>query len=55
MAFLILTRYNSFYNFFDISLKGKIAMMTPFQHFLIGTAIVGIVLYYLLQNSPLVN
>lgn len=30
-------------------------MLTPFQHFLIGSVIVGSVLYYLLQNSPLTN
>lgn len=30
-------------------------MMTPFQHFLVGAAIVGIIAYYLLKNSPLVN
>ncbi len=30
-------------------------MMTPFQHFLVGAAIVGAILYYLLQNSPLTN
>lgn len=29
--------------------------MSPFQHFLIGAAIVGVILYYFLQNSPLTN
>lgn len=30
-------------------------MMNPLQHFIIGAAIVGIILYYFLQNSPLTN
>gem|GEM_PF-6664347 len=30
-------------------------MMAPWQHFVIGAAIAGFVLYYFLQNSPLVN
>ncbi len=30
-------------------------MMTPFQHFLIIAAIIGVILYYMLQNSPLYN
>lgn len=29
--------------------------MTPFQHFLVGAAIILIILYYMLQNSPLTN